>query len=114
MVALGGCGSDGREGCASFRVVKVEWQAAHPSRALGDDDRRRRQPIADRIVECGVLREATRSQVRGTLGEPDSRAAGEWLWELGPQPELGGLDSDVLVVVFGANGRVRDIQVATT
>ena len=36
------------------------------------------------------------------------------MWDLGPQPELGGLDSDVLVVGFGDDGKVADVRVETT
>jgi hypothetical protein len=53
-------------------------------------------------------------QVRAVLGEPDQRGEESWLWSLGPQPEAGGLDEDVLTVRFGEDGRVAEVEVATT
>jgi len=72
--------------------------------------------MADDLVRCQMLVGRTEDETITLLGRPEHPARPDEdgpCYELGPQRDLGGLDSEVLCLTFGADQRVKDVDVVT-
>jgi hypothetical protein len=92
VAALAACGDDEVD-CASFRFDAQAWRA-------GDD----RPTLAAGLHECKTLIGKERAEARRLLGPPLEGDRHSELQYVGP--DALELDDEVLVVEFGANGRV--------
>ena len=76
-----------------------------------------RQRVADTLVACEWLIGATRARVKEVLGKPDAKSLpGEGTsiyYNTGPQRSLP-LDTEVLIVTFGRDGRVARVGFGNT
>lgn len=79
-----------------------------------------RLPMAEKLERCRTLDGRTRAGVRALLGRPEYRDPyprrpdeGGPCFDLGPQPELGGLDNRVLCLRYDRAGRVERASVGT-
>lgn len=72
-----------------------------------------RLTMADDLVASGTLRERTRDEVEALLGPPTETpkfATWDMIYYLGPERSLLRIDSEWLVLKFGADGRAREIS----
>jgi len=75
-----------------------------------------RLAMVDDVLERGILRGASRDSVERLLGPRDkTEYFRDWdlVYWLGPERDMFGIDSEWLVVRFGADGRVRDARILT-
>ena len=79
-----------------------------------------RLAMAEDLVRCGTLDHETRAEVRALLGRPeypdqysDRPDEGGPCYDLGLQPELGGLDNRVLCLTYDRSGRLERASVGT-
>jgi hypothetical protein len=96
----------GQDSCDDFEFDRGRWRAA-----LGGPDpvgeRSKAELMADAIVRCGTVDDATRAEVERRLGKPDRRGRQTWEWGVGMTNDaLGPGDAESLVVTFGRDGRV--------
>jgi hypothetical protein len=110
-------GSDGNDpACGDKTFDPQSWRAAesreaYPGRASD------RLEIAEELERCRTLVGRTRVEVRTMLGRPEypPQAVDEGpCYDLGTQPELGGLDNRVLCLSYDDSGRVTRAAVATS
>jgi hypothetical protein len=67
--------------------------------------------MADHLLSGGVLRGKTRAEVTSLLGPPDSSGTAEIGYYLGPERGWIRIDSELLSVRFGPDGRVTDCYI---
>jgi hypothetical protein len=87
----------------------VEWRR----NARPNGDWPTRLTMVDDLLERRLLRGATRDSVDRLLGRRDATSYfADWdlVYRLGPERGLLRIDSEWLVVSFGADGRVRDAR----
>ena len=75
-----------------------------------------RLAMVDDVLERGILRGASRDSVERLLGPRDKTDYfRDWdlVYWLGPERSMFGIDSEWLVVRFGADGRVSDARIVT-
>jgi hypothetical protein len=92
------------------------WKQPESSERKGLGRGSERLAMAERLVRCGTLDGKRRAEVRSLLGRPayPSQAADDRpCYDLGSQPEYGGLDNRVLCLSYGRAGRVERVRVAT-
>ena len=115
VAGCGGGGDDAANRCDGFRVDREAWAAPDASARLGPGDASPRLEMAERIVRCETLAGADRREVAEQLGPPDSKdEEGTWYWDLGRQRELGGLDNELLFVMFDDDDRVTRVETGTS
>jgi hypothetical protein len=117
VVAVSACG-DERESarsddtpCTAFHVSRSAWDSEE--NYAEDVEVTERQRIADRIVECNVLRGMSFAEVVDVLGKPDERGrdplqASYWI---GDERSAVQVDSEFLDVTFDAARRVESVEV---
>jgi hypothetical protein len=92
------------------------WQS--PSGTSGDWGKPTpRQRVADTLIACETLIGATRKRATQLLGKPDARSRPDEgnaiYYNTGPQRSLP-LDTEVLIVTFGNDGRVARVELGNT
>jgi hypothetical protein len=87
----------------------IEWRR----NVRRDGDWPTRLTMVDDLLKRGLLRQATRDSVDHLLGPRDETSyftGWDLVYRLGPERGLMRIDSEWLVVSFGADGRVRDAR----
>jgi hypothetical protein len=108
--------SDNDPACGDKTFDPQSWRAAESREAYpgrGSD----RLEIAEELERCRTLVGRTRMEVRTMLGRPEypPQSVGDRpCYDLGPQPEFGGLDNRVLCLSYDDSGRVTRAAVATS
>ncbi|MBB5789177.1 hypothetical protein [Jiangella mangrovi] len=107
LVALAtGCsGSD--DDAAGCDFDTEEWAGLD---ATDDDQGARKGELADMVVDCGLLDDATRAETAELLGEGGATDATSW--EYMTQPTM--IDFEVLVVDFGPDDTVTRVYFSQT
>ena len=110
-------GSDGNDpACGDKTFDPQSWRTAESREAYpgrGSD----RLEIAEELERCRTLVGRTRGEVRTMLGRPEyppQAVDDRPCYDLGLQPELGGLDNRVLCLSYDDSGRVTRAAVATS
>ncbi|WP_053202177.1 hypothetical protein [Jiangella muralis] len=102
LVALAAGCSGADDEAASCDFDPAEWSGLDPA---DDDQGARRGELADRVVDCGLLEDATRAETADLLGA--GGAADATSWEYSTQPTM--IDFELLVVDFGPDDTVARI-----
>jgi hypothetical protein len=68
--------------------------------------------MADELVRCRVLLGQQDGDIRALLGRPDETLRNEWSYLIGEERGPVKLDSEYLMVVFGADGKVDNALIA--
>lgn len=132
-IAIGGCGEEASD--ATGPTAGASTSSPSPSRCTSTrkgisaaDSRRwkddrdpkenelaERQLVADRLIECRSLVGATRERVQSLLGEPvrTDSAPDEWVYVTGAERSDVQLDSEYLIVEFGAADRVTGLRLSS-
>lgn len=81
---------------------------------------RRRQRLADRLIECGTLERKRARDVRELLGRPYDEDRTRlhkrglfWYYLVGPERSYTQIDNEWLLVEFDANRRVKRVSLVT-
>ncbi|SDT00425.1 hypothetical protein [Jiangella sp. DSM 45060] len=101
-VLAAGCDDDGDD-AASCDFDPAEWAGLDPA---DDDEGARKGELADVVVDCGLLDDATRAETAELLGEGGAADAARW--EYSTQPTM--IDFELLVVDFGADDTVTRVH----
>ncbi|SEE82919.1 hypothetical protein [Jiangella alba] len=101
VLATGCTDGDGDEASCDFDPA--EWAGLDPA---DDDEGARRGELADVVVDCGLLDDATRAETAELLGE--GGAADAAVWEYSTQRTM--IDFELLVVDFGAGDTVTRVS----
>jgi hypothetical protein len=99
-LAAGCSGSDDDPAGCDFDPE--EWASLD---ATDDDQGARKGELADIVVDCGLLDDATRAETAELLGE--GGAADAATWEYSTQPTM--IDFELLVVDFGPDDTVTRV-----
>lgn len=97
---------------ASLPFDAAAWKAAE---AHWNDSLHRRARMADGLLSSGRLIGMRRDDLIALLGEPDhSGYFSDWdiAYNLGAERSFMSIDSEWLVIRFGKDGLVRDVQLA--
>lgn len=108
VVVAAGCDLGGSVDCSDFRVDRGAWAEAVPGEQGSARDK-----IADGLVECRVLRGASRNEVARLLGRPEqvSRRPEAWIYTLGPERRMIKMNPGYLMVTFDTRDRVRAVEI---
>lgn len=101
LVLAAGCSGSGDD-AASCDFDPEEWASLDPT---DDDQGSRKGELADIVVDCGLLDDATRTETAELLGEGGTADATSW--EYMTQPTM--IDFELLVVDFGPDDTVTRV-----
>lgn len=110
-LAILGCGGSSDrsnvQDCPSSRTISRDlsqnWMASRGQRT--DSAVERRRMIADKIVDCRLLRGSSKADVERLLGHPGQRYTDAWIYTVGDERGPVTVDSELLNIEFRA-GRV--------
>lgn len=117
---LAGCdGNDTPEAskktdCSTFRFSPAAWkQTTKISPTKRELSERRR--LASGVVDCGLLNDRSKRQVRRALGPPDGgdRQLDTWEFYVGPERGPFVLDDELITIEF-AKGRVVRVSLGAS